>query len=178
MNKLDQFADVVEIEAFNLPSPHMTTKEMLILKEMIVEYSQHNHVDGFVITHGTDTLEETAYFLDLTINITIPIVLTGAMRSSNEIGADGVYNLLSAVRVAICTDAIGKGILVVLNDEVHTAQNVTKTSTAMFYFQSSIRPIGRYQNWRSLHHSLIKHETFLVAKSRKSCDVRYADDAI
>ncbi|WP_394187511.1 asparaginase [Paenisporosarcina quisquiliarum] len=170
MNKLDQFADVVEIEAFNLPSPHMTTKEMLILKEMIMEYSQHNHVDGFVITHGTDTLEETAYFLDLTIDTTIPIVLTGAMRSSNEIGADGVYNLLSAVRVAICKDAIDKGILVVLNDEVHTAQNVTKTSTSnVSTFQSpQYGPIGIItKTGVHFHHSPIQHETFVVREITK-----------
>ena len=148
----------------------MTTKEMLFLKEMIIDYSQNNEVDGFVITHGTDTLEETAYFLDLTISTNIPIVLTGAMRSSNEIGADGVYNLLSAVRVAICQDAIGKGVLVVLNDEVHTAQNVTKTSTSnVSTFQSpQYGPIGIItKTGVHFHHSPIQHETFQVQEISK-----------
>ena len=75
---------------------------------------KNNSFDGIVITHGTDTLEETAYFLELSTNFNIPIVLTGAMRSSNEIGSDGVYNLMSAVRVAAADDANGKGVLVVL----------------------------------------------------------------
>lgn len=135
VDKLSQYANIHEIEAFNLPSPHMTPHEMILLKKIIDQEIEQGQVDGFVITHGTDTLEETAYFLDLTIiNQTIPIILTGAMRSSNEIGADGLYNLVSAVRVAILDEAKGKGILVVMNDEVHTAQNVTKTSTWDFIF--------------------------------------------
>ena len=87
-------------------------------------------IDGVVITHGTDTLEETAYFLDLTIESKIPIVVTGAMRSSNEIGADGLYNLISSIKVAASEEAKEKGVLVVLNDEIHTAENVTKTHTS------------------------------------------------
>lgn len=125
--KLKEYANIKEIEAFNLPSPHITPKEMLLLKQMIDESIQKDHIEGVVITHGTDTLEETAYFLDLTVDTTIPIVLTGAMRSSNEVGSDGLYNLLSAVKVASSDDAKDKGVLVVLNDEIHTAENVTKT---------------------------------------------------
>ena len=85
--------------------------------------------DGVVITHGTDTLEETAYFLDTMAVPEIPIVLTGAMRSSNELGSDGVYNYLSALRVASDDKAADKGILVVMNDEIHAAKYVTKTHT-------------------------------------------------
>ena len=85
--------------------------------------------DGVVITHGTDTLEETAYFLDTMEIPRIPIVLTGAMRSSNELGSDGVYNYLSALRVASDEKAADKGVLVVMNDEIHAAKYVTKTHT-------------------------------------------------
>ena len=92
------------------------------------EFSK-NHYDGCVITHGTDTLEETAYLLDLTIDISQPIVITGAMRSSNEIGSDGLYNFISAIRVATSLEASDKGVMVVFNDEIHTARNVTKTHT-------------------------------------------------
>lgn len=84
---------------------------------------------GVVITHGTDTLEETAYFLDTMEVPHIPIVLTGAMRSSNELGSDGVYNYLSALRVASDDKASDKGVLVVMNDEIHAAKYVTKTHT-------------------------------------------------
>jgi len=125
--KLKEFANVIEVEAFNLPSPHITPFEMLKIKNLIEQFIEKEHIDGVVITHGTDTLEETAYFLDLTVKTNIPIVLTGAMRSANEIGSDGLYNLVSAIKVASTDEARGKGVLVVLNDEIHTAENVTKT---------------------------------------------------
>ncbi|EPD53193.1 L-asparaginase, type II [Paenisporosarcina sp. HGH0030] len=165
IDKLKEYADIHEIEAFNYPSPHMTPTEMLKLKQIIDLQSTENHVDGFVITHGTDTLEETAYFLDLTVKSNIPIILTGAMRSSNEIGADGVYNLLSAVRVAITADANGKGVLVVMNDEIHTAQNVTKTSTSnVSTFQSpQYGPIGLISKTTiHFHHTPNSRESFEV----------------
>jgi L-asparaginase len=143
-NVLKDIAFIIVEEPFNLPSPHITTREMLTLKDIIEKHYQNNQIDGVVITHGTDTLEETAYFLDLTVSINIPIVVTGAMRSSNEIGSDGLYNLIESVRVAINDDARGKGVLVVLNDEIHTAKNVTKTHTSnVSTFQSpQYGPIG------------------------------------
>lgn len=127
---LHQYANIIEVEAFNLPSPHITPQHMLLLRDVIVEQAKLYQLDGVVITHGTDTLEETAYFLDMTTRFQFPIVLTGAMRSSNELGADGVYNLVEAVRVAIDPQAREKGVLVVMNDEVHLAFNITKTSTS------------------------------------------------
>ena len=144
IDNIQQFANITEVEAFNLPSPHITPERMLELEELISSHTKNNSFDGIVITHGTDTLEETAYFLELSTNFNIPIVLTGAMRSSNEIGSDGVYNLMSAVRVAAADDANGKGVLVVLNDEIHTATNVTKTHTSsVSTFQSpQYGPIG------------------------------------
>jgi len=144
IDNIQQFANITEVEAFNLPSPHITPARMLELEELISRLTVNNSFDGIVITHGTDTLEETAYFLELSTNFNIPIVLTGAMRSSNEIGSDGVYNLMSAVRVAAADDANGKGVLVVLNDEIHTATNVTKThSSSVSTFQSpQYGPIG------------------------------------
>ena len=141
---LASYANIIELEAFNLPSPHITPKEMLMLRNIIAKQAGLYMLDGVVITHGTDTLEETAYFLDLTTNYDFPIVLTGAMRSSNELGADGVYNLVEAVRVACDEKARSKGVLVVMNDEVHQAFNITKTSTSSVNtFQSpQYGPIG------------------------------------
>jgi L-asparaginase len=141
---LNNLANILVEEPFNLPSPHITTNEMLTLKQIIEDHYTKNQIDGVVITHGTDTLEETAYFLDLTVQINIPIVVTGAMRSSNEIGSDGLYNLIESIRVASTDEAVGKGVLVVLNDEIHTAENVTKTHTSnVGTFQSpQYGPIG------------------------------------
>ncbi|MSD84076.1 asparaginase [Lactobacillus curvatus] len=120
---------MIESETFaNLPSPHITPTVMLDLKNRI-QQAEEDGIDGVVVTHGTDTLEETAYFLDLTLPNNIPVVVTGAMRSSNEIGADGLHNLISAVWTAASDDAHDKGVLVVMNDEIHTARYVTKTHT-------------------------------------------------
>lgn len=144
IDNIQQFANITEIEAFNLPSPHITPEHMLELKLIIDQGVATSKFDGVVITHGTDTLEETAYFLELATNYDMPIVLTGAMRSSNEIGADGVYNLMAAVRVAAADNANDKGVIVVLNDEIHTATNVTKThASSVSTFQSpQYGPIG------------------------------------
>ena len=130
MNHVSNPLEGVEVHAldfFNLPSPHIKPKHMLALYQKIK--GEADHYDGFVITHGTDTLEETAYFLDTMEVPHKPIVLTGAMRSSNELGSDGVYNYLSALRVASDDKAADKGVLVVMNDEIHAAKYVTKTHT-------------------------------------------------
>lgn len=118
---------VYALDFFNLPSPHIKPQHMLALYQKIKEEAAN--YDGVVITHGTDTLEETAYFLDTMEVPHMPIVLTGAMRSSNELGSDGVYNYLNALRVASDDKAADKGVLVVMNDEIHAAKYVTKTHT-------------------------------------------------
>ncbi len=137
------FHFIVE-EPFQLPSPHITPREMFSMKQLIEEKQSQMAISGIVITHGTDTLEETAYFLDLTIDLDIPIVITGAMKSSNELGADGPSNLTNAIRVAGDEQSVGKGVLVVMNDEIHAAINVTKTHTSnLSTFQSpQYGPIG------------------------------------
>lgn len=92
---------------------------------------------GIVITHGTATLEETAYFLHLTVKVGIPVVLTGAMRPWNGVSSDAALNLRNAIRVAACPQATGLGVLVVMNDEIHSARDVTKSSTSRLHaFQS------------------------------------------
>lgn len=143
-DEIEKMANIVFEAPFNLPSPHITPNEMIVIKNIIEKYLNQGDVDGFVITHGTDTLEETAYFLDLTVQTDLPIIITGAMRSSNEIGTDGYYNFLTSIRTAVNDDAREKGVLVVLNDEIHTAKNVTKTHTSnLSTFQSpQYGPIG------------------------------------
>ncbi|MBG9367233.1 asparaginase [Streptococcus mitis] len=118
---------LLSVDLLNLPSPQMTPTHMLQLFKTIKAYA--HQVDGVVITHGTDTLEETAYFLDTMDLPPIPVVITGAMRSSNELGSDGVYNFQAAIRVAADEQARDKGVLVVMNDEIHAAKYVTKTHT-------------------------------------------------
>jgi len=86
--------------------------------------------DGAVVTHGTDTLEETAYFLDLVLKTEKPVVLTASMRNISELSTDGPRNVLSSVLVASCDDSYGMGVVVCLNDEIHAAREVTKTYTS------------------------------------------------
>ncbi|WP_337119909.1 asparaginase [Staphylococcus aureus] len=127
---INQYAQIDELNPFNVPSPHMTIQHVKQLKDIILEAVSNKYYDVFVITHGTDTLEETAFLLDLILGIEQPVVITGAMRSSNEIGSDGLYNYISAIRVASDEKARHKGVMVVFNDEIHTARNVTKTHTS------------------------------------------------
>lgn len=119
--------EVVSVDFLNLPSPHIQIDHMMMIYKKIRE--EASHFDGFVITHGTDTLEETAYFLDTMSTPQKPIVITGAMRSSNELGSDGIYNYRTALRVAADEKSADKGVLVVMNDEIHAAKYVTKTHT-------------------------------------------------
>ena len=154
MNHVSNPLEGVEVHAldfFNLPSPHIKPKHMLALYQKIKEES--DNYDGFVITHGTDTLEETAYFLDTMEVPHKPIVLTGAMRSSNELGSDGVYNYLSALRVASDDKAADKGVLVVMNDEIHAAKYVTKTHTTnVSTFQTPTHgPLGLIMKYEILY---------------------------
>lgn len=128
--KATDIAHITTKHFSNIPSPHMTPEKMLELAQFIQHELTQDTYDGIVITHGTDTLEETAYFLQITLGSPVPIVLTGAMRSSNEVGSDGEFNLITALRVAKSEAARGKGVLVVFNGEIHSAFNVTKTHTS------------------------------------------------
>jgi L-asparaginase len=166
---LRTYANVEEKILFSLPSPHITPKHMLQLAKEIEK--NLSHYEGIVITHGTDTLEETAYFLDLVIETEKPIILTGAMRSSNEIGSDALYNLISSLRVAVENEAANKGVLVVMNDEIHTAKNVTKTSTSnVATFQSpQYGPIGIVTKEAILfHHTVLTRYTYPVQSISKT----------
>jgi len=141
---LSELAEVRLEPVSNIPSPHLTLEMMAELGRIVKAHLARPDVDGLVITHGTDTLEETACYLDLILPPGKPVVVTGAMRSSNELGADGPLNLLNAVRTAACADARDQGVLVVFNDEIHAARFVTKTHTSnVATFQSpSVGPIG------------------------------------
>lgn len=159
---IQSLGDITEINPFQVPSPHMNNQYINQLKDIITESIDKDEYDAFVITHGTDTLEETAYLLDLTIDTKLPIILTGAMRSSNEIGSDGLYNYVSALKVASTEDAQNKGVMVVFNDEIHTAKNVTKTHTSnTSTFQSpNYGPIGSVTKTHVIFH----HQPFPYKK--------------
>jgi L-asparaginase len=127
--ELAQVADVTEVPLRRLPSQAITTADWLELIKTIHDLFANDRADGVVITHGTNTLEETAYFLHLTLKTDCPVVLVGAMRPASAVSADGYLNLLNAVRVAAEPASRGAGVLVVLNDTIHSARDVTKTAT-------------------------------------------------
>lgn len=127
--QIKQYAEVSGEQVSNIGSQNMTDKIWLKLAKRCNELLADPNVSGIVITHGTDTLEETAYFLNLTAKCNKPIVLVGAMRPSNALSADGPANLYNAVAVAGDPSAAGKGVMVVMNDRVLGARDVTKTNT-------------------------------------------------
>ncbi len=128
--QIAQIADVRVEQIVNVNSSDITIENWLTLAKRIQKIiSETPTVAGFVITSGTNTLEETAYFLNLTVRSDKPVVLVGSMRPSTAMSADGPLNLLNAVRTAISPDARGKGGLIVLNDEINAARDTTKTNT-------------------------------------------------
>ncbi len=142
--------ELVVEEVCNLPSSHFTLEHLWHIRERAEHWAADPFVDGIVVTHGTDTLEETAYLLDLTVSGDTPMVLTGAMRTASDVGADGPANLWAAVRVAASSEARGLGALVVFNDEIHAARFVTKMDTlSPATFQSpGWGPLGRVEGDR------------------------------
>ena len=134
-------------EVVRMPSSHFRLDTLCAIRERVAELVAEPDVGGVVITHGTDTLEETAYLLDLTVPGEKPVVLTGAMRAASDVGYEGQANLLAAVRVAAAPQTRGLGAVVVFNDEIHAARYVTKMHTlSTATFQSpGWGPLGRME---------------------------------
>jgi len=165
--ELSDHADVSVEEFSVIGSSQMTPAHWLDLAKRInALFAENSKLAGIVITHGTDTLEETAYFLNLTVKSDKPVVLTGSMRSSNEVSADGSANLINAVRVAGSEQAIGQGVLVALNEDITAARDVWKTDNRRVHtFQGSnighigtVDPDGVRFYYRSLQPHTISAE--------------------
>jgi len=126
---IEKLANVTGEQISNVGSQDMSIEIWLKLANRINELLAQKDVDGIVITHGTDTQEETAYFLNLVVKSDKPVVTTGAMRSSTSISAEGPLNLYNAVAIAASEESRGKGVLVTLNDQIHSARDVSKMNT-------------------------------------------------
>jgi len=142
--------DLAFEEFANLPSSHLTPVQALDLGRRVEAALSAPDVDGVVVTHGTDTLEETAYLLDLTINSPKPVVVTGAMRTATMLGYDGVTNLAAAIRVAATPEARGLGVLVVFNERIFAASEVQKVHSQQVdaFDAPGSGPLGRIEGER------------------------------
>lgn len=128
--ELSKVANVSGEQVFQIASESMTNDHWLALGKRVNTLLAQSNVDGIVITHGTDTLEETAYFLNLVVKSRKPVVLVGAMRPSTAMSADGPINLYNAVLLAADPGAAGKGVMVAMGDQIHGARDVSKTNTS------------------------------------------------
>ena len=126
---INKIATIKGEQISNIGSQEMNNEVWFKLANRVNELLVSGKADGVVITHGTDTMEETAYFLNLVVKSDKPIVMVGAMRNSGSLSADGPLNIFNAVNVAMSKEAAGKGVMVVMNDEIHAAREVTKTNT-------------------------------------------------
>lgn len=127
--ELAKVANVSGEQVFQIASENMSNEHWLTLAKRVNTLLAQPNVDGIVITHGTDTMEETAYFLNLVVKSRKPVVLVGSMRPSTAMSADGPLNLYNAVLLAAHPDAAGRGVLVSMNDQIQSARDVTKTNT-------------------------------------------------
>jgi L-asparaginase len=181
---LKDLANLKGEQISNVGSQDMSFDIMLKLAKRINVLLASPDVDGVVVTHGTDTMEETAFFLNLTVKSDKPVVMVGSMRPSTAVSADGPLNLYDAVAVAADPQAKGRGVLVVMNDQIQGAHSLTKTSTtAVQTFQSPLRGLvgvsayGKndyYNNPSWKHTSSSEFDVSEVTKLPR-VDVIYAD---
>ena len=145
---INELANIKGEQVSNVGSQDMTFDILLKVAKRINELAKSPNVDGFVITHGTDTMEESAFFLNLTVKTDKPVVMVGSMRPSTAVSADGPLNLYNAVGVAADPAAKGRGVLVVMNDWIQGAHSLTKTSTtAVQTFMSPLRGLVGVANY-------------------------------
>jgi L-asparaginase len=127
---IKKIAQIQVEQISNISSSDMTPEIWIRLAARVNELLAKPEIAGIVVTHGTNTLEETAYFLDLTTTSTKPVIVVGAERPASDSDSDGPRNLLDAIRVAIAPEAPGKGVMVVMNGQINAARDVTKTNTS------------------------------------------------
>lgn len=177
MNMIPDANSLAEIECYDFgkyPGPHIAPELMLDLSKKIRTKLKTNHYDGVIVTHGTDTLEETAYFLDLTVKTEIPIVVIGAMKNSSEPDWDGPRNLIDAIHICLSDNSKNLGVLVCLNGEINAASEVTKIySDSVESFKSlDFGNLGFVQNGRVIYNRLPRRlETIETEKINSNVDL-------
>ncbi len=165
--ELSRLANLEVVNFGRLAGPQVTPQHMWDLSEQIRAALERSEVSGVVVTHGTDTLEETAFFLDLRHHSPKPVVVIGAMRNASELSYDGPANVRAAVRVAIDEGACGQGVLVLLNETIHAAAHATKMDTqAIDTFQSPVfGPLGIVDKDRVYFARMLKYRQTIVTSA-------------
>lgn len=161
VTNIEKFSDIEVINYANIPSPHITPAMMMEIGDLVKKTISRDDITAVIVTHGTDTLEETAYLLDLSIKTDKPIVVVGAMRNGSELGYDGSSNLSAALCTAISSKSKNKGVLVVMNNEVNAASQVTKTHTlSLDTFKSpEFGPLGVVDNDEVIYYrDMVSHQ--------------------
>lgn len=163
VTNIERYAKIECITFSNLPGPHVTPKKMMELSKFVQKILLREDINGVVVTHGTDTLEETAYLLDLTIKNDKPVIVTGSMRNSSELGYDGPANLSASICTAISENAKGRGVMVCLNNELNSASEVTKSHTIKLdTFESpEFGPIGIVDNNEVIFYRNILNKVYI-----------------
>ncbi len=162
VNKIPEVKKIANISCYDFgkyPGPHITPEIMIDLSKQIKKRIKEKKYDGIVITHGTDTLEETAYLLDLTIKTKTPIVFTGSVKNSSEPDWDGPKNLLDSIYVCLNENSKGMGVLVCMHAEVNAASEVTKIFSSEFEtFQSlDFGSLGFVQDGKVIYNRIPRH---------------------
>ena len=156
--QINEFAHITTSQFSNIPSSQMSPDLMLSLRLAIMNAIDQSEIDGIVVVHGTDTMEETAFFLDASLSNqqlqNKPVILTGAMRSNDQLSADGMANLLAAILVAADIESAGRGVMLVMNDEIHSARYVRKmdTSSLQTFASPQSTALGKICHTHAGHH--------------------------
>mgnify|MGYP002640711018 CR=1 FL=1 len=159
LSGIDEFDNLDVYEFSRKPSPSITPIDMKRIASKVEEILDRQDSCGVVVVHGTDVLEETAFYLNAVINSDKPVVLTGSMKNASELGYDGLTNLVSSIKVCMSKDSIGLGTLVVMNDTINSAVEVTKTHTMSLDTFKSIEfgPLGMIDHHEVIYYRNITH---------------------
>ena len=159
LSGIGDFDNLIAHEYSSMPSPFITPNNMRELSDIIEDYLNQDDIKGVTVVHGTDVLEETAFYLNSTVKSNKPIVLTGSMKNASELGYDGLTNLVSSVKVCLSDESIGRGVLVVMNDTINSSYEVTKTHTLSLDTFKSIEfgPLGIIDQDEVIYYRNVSH---------------------
>ena len=160
LSGIDEFNNLIIHEFSRKPSPSITPNDMMELGILVNEFLSQEHIVGAVVIHGTDVLEETAFYLNAVLKSNKPVVLTGSMKNASELGYDGLTNLVSSIKVCMSKESLNKGVLVVMNDTINSSIEVTKTHTMSLDTFKSIEfgPLGIIDQGEVIYYRNVTHK--------------------